>query len=511
MSNIKLKSAVVIGAGIGGLAIANILAKAGLKVTVYEKNAEPGGRMGKLKKDGFTFDTGPSWYLMKDVFEDYFNLFDKKISNYYQLNKLDPGYKVFYEASDPILISGNFKKNLSTFESIENGSAKRLCDYIINGEKNYRVAMDAFLYNPFKSISSVLTKSTVLSVPSFLSVFTKNLHNYVSKNFKDQRLQQILEYPSVFLGVSPFSTPALYQLMSYLDFKEGIFYPKNGGMYKVTESFCALGKELGVKYKYNQSVSKIVTKDSIASGIIVNDRLICADLVISNADLNFTETKLLSVSDRSYDQKYWSKRSAGPSALLMYLGVKGVLPELEHHNLFFIKDWRKNFDQIYKDKVWPEAASMYVSKTTATDKSTAPSGFENIFVLVPLPAGISKKSTKQIDGYVDSYLSQIEQQSGVKNLRERIVFKEIRTPEYFAEAFNSWQNTALGLSHTLRQSAFLRPSVKSKKVKNLYYVGAGSQPGIGVPMCIISSQLVYKNIIGDNSASRPTMIDRIDL
>lgn len=503
------KTAIVIGAGAGGLALANILAKAGMRVTVYEKNSAPGGRMGKLKKQGFTFDTGPSWYLMKDVFEHYFSLFDKKVEEFYDLVRLDPGYKVFSEDSNPLLIKGSLDDNLKTFESIESGASKKLLSYIERGEKNYKSALQYFLYNPFSSALSVAKKDILKSIPSFTGVFTRSLHGYVSRHFKKQILQQILEYPSVFLGASPFNTPALYQLMSYLDFKEGIFYPKMRGMHAVTDALCQLGKDLGVTIKYNKSVSKIVTKNSVATGVIVDGKLMSADIVVSNADLHFTEMNLLEVGERTYPKVYWQKRKAGPSALLMYLGVKGPLPELEHHNLFFAKNWQQNFDQIYKDKVWPVVASMYVSKTSSTDLATAPKGYENIFVLVPLPSGISKEPKSKVDKYVDGCLAQIEEMSGISDLRERIVVKEIRTPEHFGEAFNSWENTALGMSHTLQQSAFLRPSVKSKKVKNLYYVGAGTQPGIGVPMCIISAQLVYKHLVGDSSASAPSQIKRI--
>jgi len=503
------KTAVIIGAGVGGLALANILAKAGYAVTVYEKNATPGGRMGVLKQKGFTFDTGPSWYLMKDVFEQYFGLFDKKPSDYYQLTRLDPGYKVFFEETNPITVGGDLTQSLAAFENFEQGAADKLQRYLNRGENNYHAAMKYILFNPFKRISNLVTSEFLKALPSFAGIFTKSLHAYVSKQFKRVELQQILEYPSVFLGASPFNTPALYQLMSYLDFKEGVFYPKKQGMYAITEALCALGKELGVSYVYNAEVNKILIADGRARGVIVNGKTIDADLVISNADLHFTETSLVEPAYRTYPQSYWDKRTAGPSGLVMYLGVEGSLPELEHHNLFFIKDWRGNFDKIYREKVWPKQASMYVSRTTATDPSTAPKGHENIFVLVPLPPG-TKDTNYDTDQYVDGYLAQLEKMSGIADLRTRIVFKEVRTPEYYGTTFHAWQNTALGMSHTLRQTAFLRPSVKSKKVENLYYVGAGTQPGIGLPMCLISAQLVYKHLVNDWSPSAIAAIKQVE-
>lgn len=504
----KPKTAVVIGAGVGGLAAANLLAKAGLEVTVYEKNSIPGGRMGQLKKHGFTFDTGPSWYLMKDVFEQYFSLFGKRPSDYYDLVRLDPGYKVFFEASQPITITTNFQQNLRTFEKRQKGAAQTLQAYVKQGQQNYQAALKYFLYNPFRRFSNLARTDVLRQMPSFASLFGQSLHSFVSKRFKQLELQQILEYPSVFLGASPFNTPALYQLMSYLDFKEGVFYPKQG-MYSLTEALSALGQELGVKYLYNSPAQKIISHGGQAIGVKVGEKEVKADIVISNADLHFTETQLLDPAAQSYSAGYWQKRTAGPSALLLYLGVKGSLPELEHHNLFFVKHWQKNFDQIYKDKTWPDQASMYVSKTTATDPSTAPKGHENLFVLVPLPPGVTATDT-DVNHYVDHYLGQLETMSGISDLRTRVVYKEVRQPEYFGEAFNSWQNSALGMSHTLRQTAFLRPSVKSKKLRNLYYVGAGSQPGIGVPMCLISAQLVYKHLAQDWSAGPVSIIKRLD-
>lgn len=504
------QTAVVIGAGAGGLALANMLAKAGLDVSIYEKNVRPGGRMGILKKDGFTFDTGPSWYLMSSVFSHYFKLFDKQAANYFELIRLDPAYKVFFETIDPVTITGNLQKNLDTFDALEAGAADKLRAYLQRGQRHYDAALKYFLYNPFKNYSSLLNREVIKASPSLLPMFTQTLHGYVAKHFKRQELQQILEYPSVFLGASPFTTPALYQLMSYLDFQEGVFYPAKRGMYAVTEALVSLGEELGVRYHYSAPVEAVQTESGEATGIIVGGNMINADIVISNADLYFTEQQLLKPQDRSYSASYWEKRKAGPSALLMYLGVKGALPELEHHNLFFVSAWQQNFDDIYKNKIWPEKASMYVSKTTATDNTTAPKGHENIFVLVPLPAG-TDKSSKAAEKYANHYLQQLEIMSGIHDLRKRIVVKEICTPDYFGDAFNAWQNTALGMSHTLRQTALLRPGVKSKKVKNLYYVGGGTQPGIGVPMCLISAQLVYKHLVNDWSAGPTTLIKQVTI
>lgn len=503
------KKVIIIGSGVGGLATANLLAKMGMEVVLYEKNSEPGGRMGILKKDGFTYDTGPSWYLMNDVFEHYFSLFDKKITDYYELIKLNPAYKVFFDSIDPVTITSDYKKNQKVFENLESGAAAKLEKYLLRAERSYKLSLKYFLYNSFKNYGGLMNAELFGQIPAFMSIFAQSLHGYVARRFSRHQLQQILEYPSVFLGASPFNTPALYQLMSYLDFKEGVFYPKEGGMYTIVRALCSLGDELGVQYKYNSEVSMINTKNELVSGVTVNGKFVAADIVVSNADLHHTETALLKPQHQTYTKKYWDKREPGPSALLLYLGVKGKLPQLKHHNLFFVKEWRTNFDQIYKQKTWPKTASMYVSRTTATNASTAPKGHENIFILVPLPSGPAP-GADMIESYTDHYLEQLEEMSGISDLRARIVSKHIATPAHFGSAFHSWQNSALGLGHTLRQSAFMRPAVQSKKLTNLYYVGASTQPGIGVPLCLISAQLVYKTLVGDSSAGPPTTVRKVE-
>ena len=322
------------------------------------------------------------------------------------------------------------------------------------------------------------------------------IDKYVGKFVSDRRLRQILEYPMVFLGSSPFSAPAIYSLMSALDFREGVFYPR-GGIYTIIEQLVELGNELGVTYHYDVPVKQIITKQNHATGILLHDGTrVDADIVISNADLHFTETKLVESRHQSYPEKYWDKREASPSALLMYLGVKGKLPELEHHNLFFVDDWKQNFEDIFGDKKLPDPASLYICKPSATDATVAPKGNENVFVLVPLPSGISVDK-KDMNVLADKYLALIEKTTGVSDLRKRLVVKELFGPNDFVNTFNAWQGTALGPSHILRQSALFRTPNKSRKLKNLYYVGGSTTPGIGLPMCLIGAELVYKRLAGD--------------
>lgn len=499
---------IIIGAGIGGLATANLLAKAGYHVSVYEKNDQPGGRTGMIERDGFRFDSGPSWYLMPDVFDHYFSLFGRSVTDELDLVKLSPAYKVFFEKHDPMTITSDSERDAATFEAIEAGAGDKLRDYVAKGDEIYRLSLQHFLYTNFTSVRD-FTKTDILGRgPLMTKLAFTPIDRYVGKFVHDKRLRQILEYPMVFLGSSPFSAPAIYSLMSALDFREGVYYPR-GGLYTIIERLVDLGNELGVEYHYNSPVKRIVTADKYAKGITLQSGThIDADIVISNADLHFTETKLLDKSDRSYPLKYWNKKEAGPSALLMYLGVKGTLPTLEHHNLFFVDDWKTNFDDIFVNKKLPTPASIYVCKPSQTDTTVAPKGHENVFVLVPLPPGVDI-TAKQLDKVADRYLTQIQDTMGIPDLKKRIVSKQLFGPNDFMTKYYAWQGTALGPSHILRQSAMFRTSNKSKKVENLYYVGGSTTPGIGLPMCLIGAELVYKRLAGDKRGGPISSIKNI--
>jgi phytoene desaturase len=494
------KRVVIIGGGIGGLATANILAKQDYEVELYEARGQLGGRAGVFEAKGFRFDTGPSWYLMPRVFEHYYELLGEDIDEHIKLTRLDPAYQVFFEDDvKPAVIKSSLESNQELFEKMETGAGVKLKNYLEESSKTYDLAQKYFLYNTFQAKHNVLTPEVLKSLSQFLGLAMRPLHSYVKKHFTTAELQQILEYPAVFLGASPFNAPAIFSLMSYLDMQEGVFYPE-GGLYRIIESLVSIGKKLGVSYHLKSPVISIATDGRRATGIqLKSGKPVQADIVISNADLHFTETELLPKELQTYPEKYWEKKLTGPSALLLYLGVKGTIAQLKHHNLFFTKDWHQNFTEIFQDRTYPTPASLYVCKPSATDKTVAPKATENVFVLVPWPANGSKQP-KDLEIYADEYLAQIEDMAGIPDLHERIVYQKIFSPADFANEFNSWNGTALGPAHTLRQSALFRPANRSKKVSNLYYVGAGTQPGIGLPMCLISAELVYKYLTNDRSA-----------
>lgn len=491
-----MKKVVIIGGGIGGLASAGLLAQRGFDVTLYESRSQLGGRMGLLTAEGFRFDTGPSWYLMPEVYDHFFHLLGSNAEQELHLQRLKPAYRVFSKAAEgPITIVGNEAKDSATFEAREPGAAVKLKSYLDSAEKTYNLALQNFLYTDFRQITTFLKPSVLANGPVMLRRMFQSMDGYISSQFTDPVLKQILEYPAVFLGGSPFDTPALYHLMSYLDFRQGVFYPKDG-LYGVTEAAVRLARSHGASLQTGHSVKRIIVAAGHATGVELADgTIVTADIVISNGDLEATQRQLLPEGSRDYDASYWAKRQPGPSALLMYLGVSGSLPQLEHHNLFFVDSWRDNFDQIYRGTEWPLSTSMYVSKPTKTDTRLAPEGQENLFVLVPLPANLDIVPS-DLDVWADRYLDQIAEQADIPDLRQRITYRKLFGPSEFAAEFGSWHGSALGLSHTLAQSALFRPATKSRRVKNLYYVGANVQPGIGVPMCLISAEIITKDILG---------------
>lgn len=423
------KSVIIIGSGYGGMALANIMGKAGYRVDVYEKNTELGGRIASIKKEGYTFDIGPSWYLMPEVFEQYYQLFGASANERLDLLRLSPGYKVYFENHKPIIIQGDVKSDRETFESVEPGAGEKLQAYVARSTKVYNIAIKHFLYSNFKRIRDLLKAEVFTGGLSMLALVTKPLDRYVSSIFKDQRLKQILEYHMVFLGSSPFQAPAIYTLMSHLDFKSGVYYPRRG-MMSLVDDLHELGQQYDITYHTDSPVQQIIIEDNVAVGVkLGDDSEARADIVVSNADLEFTETKLLDANYQSYPASYWQRRQPGPGALLVSLGVRGELPQLLHHNLYFVENWRQNFADIYENKKVPEHASLYVCNPTKTDSSYAPDGHENLFIMMPLPAGINLTEDEQAT-LANRAIRQFGEAIG-EDLSGRITTRHISGPQNF--------------------------------------------------------------------------------
>lgn len=483
------KTIIIIGAGIGGLATAALLGKAGYKVIVFEKNKQVGGRASVWKTKGFTFDMGPSWYLMPDVFDRYFSYFGKKASDLLQLKRLDPHYRIYFGRKEFIDIVADMKKNNKLFETMETGSSKRIKHYLAKAKNDYEAAIQYILYKEFKSIKDFLTIDLMREGKKLNPL--QNLDAYVKGIVSEKKLQQILMYPIVFLGGSPKKTPSFYSILSHVDFNLGVYYPM-GGIYSIIKTLKHIAEKNNVTIHTGKSVSKIIVENGTAKGVQVNGKTHLADIVVSNADYAFTELHLLDSRYQTYSESYWKKRTIAPSAFIIYLGLNRKISSLQHHTLSFANNWEEHFDQLFSKPSYPEKPSYYICTPSKSDTSVAPKGCENMFVLVPISPFVSD-TTSQRERYADFIIKEVESLTG-ESIREHIMVKRIFSIKDFKEQYNAYSGTALGLAHTLTQTALLRPVMKSKKVDNLYYVGQYTQPGIGMPMCLIAAELVAKRI-----------------
>ena len=481
-----IKTISIIGSGFSSLAASCYLAQSGHKVSVYEKNESVGGRARQLKSHGFTFDMGPSWYWMPDVFERFFADFNKKTTDYYELIKLSPAYRVYYGVDDFITIADNLDEIVATFESIEAGSGAILNDFMAEAKSNYDIAIKDLVYRPGVSPLELVTIETAKKVGQFFSNISKD----VRKKFKNDRLIQILEFPVLFLGAKPSDTPSFYSFMNYADFGLGTWHPKTG-MFDVVRAMETLALELGVSFHTNSNIEKIIVENKTAKGLVVNGKAIYSDLVLSGADYHHTET-LLEEEHRAYSEKYWDSRVFAPSSLLFYIGFDKKIENISHHALFFDVDFYQHANDIYDEPQWPKEPLFYANFPSLTDKSAAPEGMESAFFLVPLAPGINDTEALRAE-YFDKIIDRFETltQQSVKN---NIIFSQSFCKNDFVEQYNSYKGNAYGMANTLLQTAFLRPKLKSKKVKNLYFTGQLTVPGPGVPPALISGKLVSELI-----------------
>ncbi len=476
----------IIGSGFSSLSAASYLAKAGLDVEIFEKNKTVGGRARQLKRDGFTFDIGPTWYWMPDVFERFFSDFGKKPSDYYVLEKLNPAYSVYFGKKDFITIENTLEKIYLAFENEEKGSSIELKKFITDAKSNYDIAIKDLVYNPGISPLELITPKTILKLNQFFSTIKKD----VRKRFKNNRLAQILEFPVLFLGAKPSDTPSFYSFMNYADFGLGTFHPKKG-MYQVILAMKALAEEQGVKFNTSSNVESICVDNGKVNGIIVNGKLMKCDLVLSGADYHHTE-RLLEKKYRQYSENYWQNKTFAPSSLLFYVGFDKKLKNVDHHTLFFDVDFDKHAEAIYDSPKWPEKPLFYASFPSITDNSCSPVGKEAGIFLIPLAPDLDD-SEQLREEYFEKIINRLENVTD-QNVKNNIIFKESFGVNDFKRDYNSFKGNAYGMANTLLQTAFLRPKLKSKKVENLYFTGQLTVPGPGVPPSLISGKLTSELI-----------------
>lgn len=486
---VETGTAVVIGGGFAGLSTSAYLARQGWDVTVLEKNSAPGGRARYWRTGGYRFDMGPSWYLMPDVFNRFFSDVGKKTEDYFHLERLDPYYKVFFTPDDDVTITADLDETRRVFEAFEPGGGAKLDRYLDAARYKYEVAMDQFMYREYRTVFDFMN-GRLLTDGLRLHVF-RALDRYVRTYFTDRRARQILEFAMVFLGTSPHHAPALYSMMSHIDLNLGVFYPR-GGLAGVAEGFARLATDLGVEIRTNATVREIAVRAGRAAAVHTDTATYKPDLVVSGADYVHTEQELLPPAARAYSRGYWSRRVMAPSMFAVYLGVNKPLPELEHHNLYFAENWDDHFHKIFTRPEWPENPCFYLNCVSRTDPDAAPAGSENLFLLIPVASGLEDTDEVRAQ-YFTHVLDHVERVTGI-SIRENLDVTRIYSHRDFTADYNAFKGTALGLAHTLGQTAIFRPSHRSKRVANLYYTGHYTHPGIGVPMTLISSSIVAQEI-----------------
>jgi len=486
---------IVIGSGFSGLSAATCLADKGYDVTVLEKNATPGGRARSFTEAGFTFDMGPSWYWMPDVFESYFNRFGKSASEYFNLERLDPSYTIVFGEDDFMQVPASMNELRHLFESMEQGSAQQLDKFLEQAAYKYEVGINKLVYKPGRSLTEFISPKLLLDVIR-MDVF-QSFHKHIRRFFKHSKIIRLMEFPILFLGALPENTPALYSLMNYADISLGTWYPM-GGMYKIVEAMVQLAEEKGVKFLYNQEVRQIEVQEGKARNVVTASGSFAADVVVASADYHHVEKKLLTGEYRSYSETYWNKRVMAPSSLIFYLGVNKRLQNLQHHNLFFDEPFGPHANEIYTDPKWPAKPLFYVCAPSVTDSAVAPEGCENLFILIPVAPGL--KDTDEIrESYYNLVMDRLEHLTK-QEIREAVVYKRSYAHQDFIKDYNAFKGNAYGLANTLLQTALLKPSLKSRKVSNLFYTGQLTVPGPGVPPSLISGQVVAKEIAREYAA-----------
>jgi phytoene desaturase len=483
------KMIAVIGSGFSGLSAAAYLAKAGHEVHVFEKHNQPGGRARQFTtEEGFVFDMGPSWYWMPDVIESFFNDFDCKASDFYELVGLDPQFEMIF-SDMKMAVPESFQEMKNLFETIEKGAGDKLDQFMDAAEYKYEVGMKDFVQKPCHNWLEFLSPKIASSALK-LDLLT-NFRSYVAKYFSNPKLQTLMEFPVIFLGASPKNIPALYSLMNYGGYKMGTWYPM-GGFYQLVLAMQKVAESQGVVFHFNQSVEKINSEEGKVSSLIINGKEHEFDSVVASSDYHHTET-LIKEDKRNYSESYWKTRTFAPSCLIYYLGFKEKIPNLKHHTLFFENDLDIHIDAIYGEKRWPENPLFYACCPSKTDPNVAPQTGENLFLLMPLAIGIEDKESKR-DEYLREMLKRVEKHTGIQDLQSKIIFQKSYCVSDFMKDYNAYGGNAYGLANTLSQTAVLKPKIKNKKIKNLYYTGQLTVPGPGVPPSIISGKIVANEI-----------------
>jgi phytoene desaturase len=480
----------VIGSGFSGLSSAAYLSASGHEVHVYEKNSTAGGRARQIKTDnGYVFDMGPSWYWMPDIFEQFFNDFDYKVSDFYELKLLDPSFEIVFKNHQTLGIPANFSELCSLFESIEQGSAEQLTKFMKEAKYKYETGMKGLAKMPGISLTEFVEKDLIKGALR-LQIFS-SFSKHVRKYFSHPKLIALMEFPVLFLGAMPQDMPALYSLMNYAGLKLGTWYPM-GGFGKVIEAIVKVAETNGTTFHFDSPVEKIIVEKDKAVAIVVNDQQIYFDAIIATADYHHVEEKLLPATCRNYTQNYWEKKTFAPSCLIYYIGLNKKIKSLSHHTLFFEEDLLNHSKEIYKSPQWPHKPLFYVCCPSKTDDAVAPQNHENLFLLMPIAPGLEDNNSLR-EKYFEIMMKRL-QKHVCEEIISHIDFKKSYCIHDFIADYNAYKGNAYGLANTLMQTAILKPKIRNKKIKNLLYAGQLTVPGPGVPPSLISGKLAAEQL-----------------
>ncbi len=484
----------IVGGGFGGLSAAAFLSRSGAHVTLLEKNESLGGRARVWSRDGFRFDMGPSWYWMPDVFERFFGVFGDAPTDHYPLTRLDPSYRVWFGADDFLDLPAGAEPLEALFDSLEPGAGARLRSFLDDAEYKYSRGMGDFVRKPGLSLTEFADPRLAWALVRLQML--QSFRGHVRRHFTHPQLRQIMEFPVLFLGATPPRTPALFSLMNHADMTLGTWYPE-GGMGAVVQAFADVARRQGADLRCDAPVSRIVIRGGRAIGVEVEGEtgFIPAEVVLANADYAHVEQDLLAPEERQYSRKYWDTRTLSPSSLLFYLGIEGRVEGLEHHTLFFDEELDAHAEAIYENPRWPERPLFYVSAPSRTDPTVAPENHENLCILIPLAPGLDDPEETR-ERYFDMVMDRLEARTG-QSIRDRIVVKRSYAHRDFIADYHALGGNAYGLANTLRQTALLRPRLRSRTVEGLYFTGQLTVPGPGVPPAIVSGEVAAKQILRD--------------
>lgn len=484
------RSAIVVGAGVGGLTAAMKLAHAGWAVDLYEKQAVPGGRCGRVEVDGFTFDLGPTILLMPFVLERTFASVGRKLADYLELTRCDPNYRVTYRDGSTLTLTSDLTRMREELERLEPGSFPRYLEFLAKGQVRHDVSMERFVSKHFASVAQFLAPS---NVPDILRVGAhQKLFSQVAKVFRDPRLQQAMSFQTMYLGVSPYEAPAVFSLLPYTELAVGVWYPKRG-MGEIPRALERVCREENARLHYRAPIRRVLVEDGRAVGVeLESGEVKRADVVVVNADYPYALPQLVDATEAA--RQKLERRRYTSSGYMLYLGTRRRYDELLHHNVFFGHDFAGSFDDIFEKKRVPEDPSFYVNAPAHTDPTMAPEGKDALYVLVPVPhqaPGVDwAVEGPKVRAKVFARLAEL----GMTELERDVEVERVVTPDDWASSINLARGAAFGLAQNMFQIGPFRPKVWDERVKNLFYCGASTQPGTGVPTVMISADLAVQAV-----------------